>query len=155
MEDDKNLKIMKPIASGSFGKVYRAWKRDIGEIVAVKVERRNASWSVIGYEAKLLKTFSGNIGFPKFYSYEKRKDWKYVVMEWLGPSLDWLHFKNLVFSLKTTLLIAEQVLTRIQLMHYKGFINRDIKPDNLVVGVGKTYKTIYMVDFGLSKRFQD
>ena len=43
MEDDKSLKIMKPIASGSFGKVYRAWKRDIGEIVAVKVERRNAS----------------------------------------------------------------------------------------------------------------
>ena len=43
MEDDRNLKIMKPIASGSFGKVYRAWKRDIGEIVAVKVERRNAS----------------------------------------------------------------------------------------------------------------
>ena len=69
MEEDKNLKIIKPIASGSFGKVYRAWKRDTGELVAVKVERVTASCSVIGYEAKILKKFSDTLGFPIFFSY--------------------------------------------------------------------------------------
>jgi predicted unusual protein kinase regulating ubiquinone biosynthesis (AarF/ABC1/UbiB family) len=41
--DDENLKVVKPISSGSFGKVYRAWNKAFGEMVAVKVERKNVS----------------------------------------------------------------------------------------------------------------
>jgi predicted Ser/Thr protein kinase len=105
--EDENLKVVKAISSGSFGKVYRAWSKSLGEMVAVKVERRNVSCSVIGYEARLLKTFSGNVGFPQFHSYHKRNGKKYIIMECLGPSIDWLHFKSIKFSVKTTVLIGE------------------------------------------------
>lgn len=77
-----------------------------------------------------------------------------MVMDLLGPSLDNLFVKcNKRFSLKTTLMIADQLIRRVAFLHSKQFLHRDIKPDNFVIGLDKNTSKIFMIDLGLAKRF--
>lgn len=47
------------------------------------------------------------------------------------------------------------MITRIEFLHNKNFIHRDIKPDNFLIGRDKKCMMIYMIDFGLSKKYRD
>lgn len=77
-----------------------------------------------------------------------------MVMDLLGKSLEDLFVEqNKKFSLSTTLQIAEQVLERIEFLHSRQFIHRDLKPDNFLLGRGKNNWKIYLIDFGLSKKY--
>ena len=59
------------------------------------------------------------------------------------------------FSLKTTLMVADQLLCRLEVLHAKNHIHRDVKPDNFVTGRGNKSKLIYIIDLGLAKPFRD
>ncbi len=77
-----------------------------------------------------------------------------MLMDLLGQSLEDLFVENgKKLSLKTVLQIGEQMIERIQFVHEKNILHRDIKPDNFLMGSGKTAQIVYIVDFGLSKRF--
>lgn len=79
-----------------------------------------------------------------------------LVLDALGPSLeDLLNYCGRKFSLKTILLIADQAISRVQYIHSKGILHRDIKPDNFLMGVGRQGNTLYTIDFGLAKEFDD
>lgn len=79
-----------------------------------------------------------------------------MCMELMGPSLgDLFHFCDNKFSLKTTLMIAVQLLNQIELMHKKSFIHRDVKPENFLVGLLENSSIIHVMDMGLAKRVFD
>ena len=59
------------------------------------------------------------------------------------------------FSLKTVLMLADQMISRIEFIHAKNFLHRDIKPDNFVIGLGKKANQIFVIDFGLAKKYRD
>ncbi len=77
-------------------------------------------------------------------------------MELLGHPLEELFQKcKRHFSLKTVLLLADQMIHALEQLHSRHFIHRDIKPENFMMGTGKKLSTVFLIDFGLSKRFRD
>ena len=57
--------------------------------------------------------------------------------------------------MKTVLMLADLMIRRIEYIHNKGFIHRDIKPDNFVMGRGSYSKMLFIIDFGLAKKYCD
>ena len=79
-----------------------------------------------------------------------------MVTDLLGPNLeDLFNFCQRSFSLRTVLLLADQMINRLEYMHNKSFIHRDMKPDNFLMGTGKQCNKVYLIDYGLAKKYRD
>ena len=78
-----------------------------------------------------------------------------MIQDYLGPSLETLHeFMGRKFTEKTVLMIGVQMLDRLEYLHSKNYIHRDLKPDNMLIG-HLSKDEIYLIDFGLAKKYRD
>uniref|UniRef100_A0A8R1U0M5 non-specific serine/threonine protein kinase n=1 Tax=Onchocerca volvulus TaxID=6282 RepID=A0A8R1U0M5_ONCVO len=149
-------KLRRKIGSGSFGDIYLAIVIATGEEVAVKLESSKAHHPQLLYESRVYKILHGGFGIPRLRWYGTEKDYNLLVMDLLGPSLeDLFNYCNRRFTLKTVLMLADQMIGRIQFVHIKNFIHRDIKPDNFLMGIGRYCNKLFLIDFGLAKKYRD
>lgn len=144
------------IGSGSFGEIHIGIDVQNGSEVAIKIESGTTKHPQLHVEAKLLAQLSTIVGIPKVKYSGSEGNYNVMVMDLLGPSLeDLFSFCSRKFTLKTVLLLAEQMLTRIEFIHKKNYIHRDIKPDNFLMGLGKQGNLVYLIDFGLARQYYD
>ena len=127
-----------------------------GDNVAVKLETVKTKYPQLYYEAKLYKYLKGTVGVPNVYYYGTEGDYNCMVIDMLGPSLeDLFDYCKRKFTLKTVLMVGDHMIQRLESLHNKCFLHRDIKPDNFLMGLGKNQHIVYVIDFGLAKRYKD
>jgi len=149
-------RLVRRIGSGSFGDVYLATNILTGEEVAVKLEPVKSRHPQLLYESKLYKIFQGGVGIPHIRYFGQEQDYNVLVMDLLGPSLeDLFNFCSRRFTMKTVLMLADQMIGRIEFLHNKNFIHRDIKPDNFLMGILKQCNKVFLIDYGLAKKYRD
>ncbi|GMH23790.1 hypothetical protein Nepgr_025633 [Nepenthes gracilis] len=144
------------IGSGSFGEIYLGTNIQTNEEVAIKLESVRTRHPQLLYESKLYRILQGGTGIPNVRWFGVEGDYNVLVMDLLGPSLeDLFNFCNRKLSLKTVLMLADQMINRIEFIHSKSFLHRDIKPDNFLMGLGRRANQVYIIDFGLAKKYRD
>ena len=142
---------IKKLGEGSFGSVYKAIYDD--EYYALKLEDISQEYDLLENEATVLSYLQGP-HIPKFESYSKDKGYNILVMELLGQSLDNLFIKLRQFSVKTTAILGYQIIKILKYIHDRHIIHRDIKPDNFAMGRNELNDILYLIDFGLAKKFR-
>lgn len=151
-----HFKLRRRIGAGSFGEIYSAENVHTHKRVAIKMENSRSKVPQLAYESKLYAIFSGGTGIPRLHWYGTEGSKNVMVIDLLGKSLEDLfvqcHHK---FSLKTVLMLADQMISCVEFIHNKNFIHRDIKPDNFAMGLGSNSNQVFIIDYGLSKKYRD
>ncbi|CCJ30940.1 unnamed protein product [Pneumocystis jirovecii] len=151
-------RVKKKIGEGSFGVIFEGFDVLNSQQVAIKFEPRKSDAPQLRDEYRTYKLLAGCPGIPHVYYFGQEGLHNILVIDLLGPSLedlfDWCGRR---FTTKTVVMIAKQMLTRVQTIHEKNLIYRDIKPDNFLIGRPGTSVSnlIHVVDFGMAKQYRD
>ncbi|KAK9381257.1 kinase-like domain-containing protein [Kockiozyma suomiensis] len=153
-----HYRVGKKIGEGSFGVIFEGTNLLNNRQVAIKFEPRKSDAPQLRDEYRTYKILVGCVGIPNVYYFGQEGLHNILVIDLLGPSLedlfDWCGRR---FSIKTVVMVAKQMITRVQTIHEKNLIYRDIKPDNFLIGRPgtKNANLIYVVDFGMAKQYRD
>ncbi|KAF9221502.1 kinase-like protein [Gyrodon lividus] len=145
------------LGSGYSGSIFRAYNVFNGEYVALKVQDVNHECPTNRYEEHIYPLLQGGEGMPKLFASGVQGKWHYLVISLLGSSLDNIYRNNgkKTLDLRSVCSIAIQVISRLQTMHNREVLHRDIQLGNCAIGLAPNEAMVYMIDFGFSKRYID
>ncbi|KAG2089139.1 casein kinase I isoform epsilon [Suillus discolor] len=144
---DERFRLGDVLGSGSYAVVYRAQNIIKDDAVAIKLKPISNS-SSIQHEYKILKHIEGGVGIPRVLWFGRESTYHTLVLDLLGPSLYSLFLThNQKFSLDIIVNLGDQLLSHLK------YIHGDIKPQNVVVGLGDLRDTAFIIDFGIAKEF--
>jgi len=145
--------LVKKLGEGSFGCIYSA--RENNNWYAIKFENKNKGQNLLENEAYIMSYLNGP-RIPAVKSFGYSGDHNVLIMELMGKSLEDL-FENLPnkkMSIRCVCNLGYQMIDIMEYIHNKHIIHRDIKPDNFVMGKGAKSKYLFLLDFGLSKKYR-
>ena len=149
----KKYLVIKKIDEGSFGSIYLSQNIQTKEKVAIKIENRKTEDPLLEREAYILFYLRGP-GLPEIKTFGKTKDLFILIQNLLGPSLaNLLDKHSIVFTIKDICMLSIQMIERLEYIHLKNYIHRDIKPHNFLMGIDDP-DILYLIDFGLSKKYR-
>ena len=142
---------IRKLGQGSFGQIYEAnYKK---ERYALKFEDRKKQYNLLQNEAAIMNYLKGpNIPYVKSYGFSN--NYNILVMQLLGKSLEHLILERTIFSLKTVCMLGYQIINILEFIHEKHILHRDIKPENFVMGLDELSENVYLIDFGLAKKYR-
>lgn len=155
----KNYELLSLLGEGNFGYVFRGKCQTTGRDVAIKIEKElDIPTSLIKHEAQVLLSLKGCPGVPALFDYGLYKDHRYIITQLFDETLETrMRTKSLSSSSTQTshtsleLLVIKNKLTKIvKEIHKRGFIHRDIKPDNIMFD---NNNNIYLIDFGFATNY--
>lgn len=153
----KRFKLEEKLGSGAFGEIYAGHELGTGKAVAIKLERSDARYPQLRYEARIYHSIQHkmNGGIPHMHYFGTEGFYKVLVLDRLGKSMEQMRNEAPTerLNFKQVSAIADNTLHVLEQFHDKGFVHRDMKPDNILTGLDG--RGIYLIDFGLSKYVRD
>lgn len=149
-----NYNLIEKIGKGSFGEVYRVSDKN-GNIFACKSESKGTK-NRLRMESYIYKRFASKklSCVPKIYNYIETPQYNLLVMELLGKSLDVIFEEcNNSIDIGTVMKMAISIIDNLEQIHRTGIIHRDIKPNNFMFGLDEKKNKLFVMDFGLSKKW--
>jgi len=142
---------IKKLGEGSFGMIFKGEYNN--EFYALKFESRKKGKNLLENEAAIMSYLKGpNIPYIKSYGYSG--EYNILIMQLLGKSLEDILKEIKTFSIKSICIIVIQLLNVLEYIHNRHIIHRDIKPDNFVMGLDDLSQFVYIIDFGLAKKYR-
>ena len=91
---------------------------------------------------------------PLVRSFGTSGNYNILIMQLMGKSLEDLINLKKTFPIKTVCLLGYQMINVLEYIHNKHIVHRDLKPDNFVLGLKDLSKNLYLLDFGLAKKYR-
>lgn len=146
--------LIKKIGKGSFGEVFLVIDKE-GNEYACKAESSGNKNRLKG-ESNIYKRFAVKKldCVPTFHKYMETSKYNLLVMQLLGKSLDAIfEEQNNKLDVGTVMKLGITIISHLEKIHRIGIIHRDIKPNNFMFGLGENENNLYVMDFGLSKKW--
>lgn len=146
--------IIKCVGQGGYGDIYYVTFEGAESPLALKFELSSAKKQALKKEYSFMLKLQGHEYFPKAIDFVENEQYRYIVMEMLGPSVSSLKkvSPGMKMTLPTTIRVSKMMLLVIKEFHSRGLVHRDIKPSNFLIRPSSE-NYLCLVDFGLSKLY--
>jgi len=145
-------KILDKISSGTFGDVYKGQNDRTKEMVAIKIEKKCSDiCATLKSEAKIYQYLGKLDGFPQLKWFGTDVKYNYLVIDLFHISLFTLKKNNQNIELNIILHFGQQMIERLEILHSKFLLHRDVKPDNFLLDENNK---VFLIDFGFCKRYE-
>lgn len=135
--------VLSTLGKGGFGVVYKVYNSKKQNYAAMKIVKSKHQ-KYIKKESYILKLLKNEKGYPRLLARSSTK----MVMTVLGEPLS----INMKLDIGA---ISSMMLYRIRILHQYGYIHNDIKLSNFLLGPTNDEHNVYLIDFGLSKKYID
>ena len=148
----KKYRIIQKISEGTFGKIYSVINGQ-NKYFIMKTECNDSKLALLEKEAYNLLAIKG-FGIPKLISFGKANNYTILIEQYLGKSLSdlFLYYYDKL-TIQDKCLIAIQLIERIEFLHSKTLIHRDIKPNNFLLGL-EDPNIIYLTEFRFCSKYK-